>query len=102
MTAEQKDNLLTEVEKLHKRQMLAGTVRPDYYEPGLMEYLAQSDGNFDEATGELTLHFESRGIRYDGRTEQIEKVKLGDEVRVTRDEENPFNHNKGLSRTRRG
>ena len=102
MTGEQKDNLLIEIEKLHKRQLLAGTVGPDYYEPGLMEYLNQSDGKFDEMTGELVLHFESRGTRYDGRTEQIEKVKLGDEVRVTRDEENPFNHNNFLLLTRKG
>ena len=102
MTAEQKETLLVEVEKLHKRRVLADTVGPDYYEPGLMEYLDQSDGNFDETTGELIMHFESRGTRYDGRTEQIEKVKLGDEVRVTRDEENQFNHNNFLLLTRKG
>ena len=102
MTSEQKDNLLMEVEKLHKRQLLAGTVGPDYYEPGLMEYLDQSDGNYDETTGELILYFESRGTRYDGRTEHIEKVKLGDEVRVTRDEENQFNHNNFLLLTGKG
>ena len=102
MTAEQKETLLVEVEKLRKRRVLADTVGPDYYEPGLMEYLDQSDGNFDETTGELIMHFESRGTRYDGRTEQIEKVKLGDEVRVTRDEENQFNHNNFLLLTRKG
>lgn len=69
MTIEQEDNLLIEVEKLHKRQLLARTIEPGYYEPGLMEYLDQSDGNYDEMTGKLVLHFESRGTRYDDRTE---------------------------------
>ena len=102
MTSEQKDSLLVEVEKLHQRQMLAKTVGPDYYEPGMMEYLDQSDGKYDEATGKLVLYFESRGTRYDGRTEQIEKVTIGDEVRITRDEGNPFNHNNFLLLTRNG
>lgn len=102
MTKEQKDNLLREVEKLHNRHALAGTVGPDYFEPGMMEYLEQADGSYDEATGELVLHFESRGTRYDGRTEQIEKVKPGDEVRVTREETNPYNHNNFLLLTRKG
>ena len=96
MTIEQEDNLLIEVEKLHKRQLLAGTIEPSYYEPGLMEYLDKSDGNYDKMTGELVLRFESRGTRYDDRTEQIEKLKLGDEVRVACDEENPFNDNNFL------
>ena len=102
MTKEQKDSLLLEVEKLHKRHMLAENVGADYYEPGMMEYLYQSNGNFNEATGELILHFESKGTRYEGRTEQIEKVKFGDEVCVTRDEKNPFNHNNFLLLTRKG
>lgn len=50
MTSEQKDSLLVELEKLHQRQMLAETVGPDYYEPGMMEYLDQSDGKYDEAS----------------------------------------------------
>ena len=102
MTAEQKETLLVEVEKLHKRRVLADTVGPDYYEPGLMEYLDQSDGNFDETTGELIMHFESRGTRYDGRTEQIEKVHLHDEVIVARDAANPYNHNNFLLLTKKG
>lgn len=93
MAWEEKERLLEEVEKLHKRQLLAGTVGPDYFEPGMMEYLEQADGSYDEATGALTLRFESRGTRYDGRTEQIEKVKAGDAVLVTREETNPFNRN---------
>ena len=60
MTKEQKDGLLLEVEKLHKRHVLAENVGLDYYEPGMMEYLAQSDGSFNEATGEMVMYFESK------------------------------------------
>lgn len=102
MTKEQKDGLLLEVEKLHKRHVLAENVGLDYYEPGMMEYLAQSDGSFNEATGEMVMYFESKGTRYEGRTEQIEKVKCGDEVCVIRDEKNPFNRNNFLLLTRKG
>ena len=87
------DNLLKEVEKLHSRHELANTVGSDYFEPGMMEYLDQSDGVYNEKIGSISIRFESRGTRYDGRTEQIEKVKTGDEVVISRDESNPFNHN---------
>ena len=96
LTQEQKDNLLKEIQKLHERHELADTVGADYFEPGMMEYLAQSDGSYDAATGRLLLRFESRGTRYEGRTEQIEKVRLGDAVRIVRDKENSFNHNNFL------
>ena len=91
--AERIDGLLKEVEKLHKRHELAGKVEPDYFEPGMMEYLDKSEGRFDAETGTIYIRFESRGTRYDGRTEQIEKVKAGDKVVITREETNPFNHN---------
>ena len=90
---EKLENLLKEVEKLHSRHELAKTVGPDYFEPGMMEYLDQSDGSFDKEAGIVCIRFESRGTRYDGRTEQIEKVKPGDEVVVSRDEANSYNHN---------
>ena len=85
--------LLEQINKLHARHALYGNTPPDYFEPGMMEYLDQSDGSYDPETGEIVLRFESRGTRYDGRTEQIEKVAVDDVIRVTRDPENPFNHN---------
>ena len=91
-----KENMLTEMSKLHARHELSKNIGPDFFEPGMMEYPEQSDGSWDEATGELVLRFESRGTRYDGRTEQIEKVKIGDEIRITRDPENKFNPNNFL------
>ena len=102
MTEVQMENLLSEVNKLHQRHELSGTVGPDYFEPGMMEYLEYSDGIYDETSGEIMLSFESRGTRYDGRTEQIEKVKEGDEIRIVRDEFNPYNHNNFRILTRKG
>ena len=102
MTEEQKKSLIMEVDKLHTRHLLANSIAPDYYEPGMMEYLDKSDGYFNEDTGDLILYFESRGTRYDGRTEQIEKIKLGDEIEIARDEENQFNHNNFVLLTSKG
>ena len=58
--------LKIEVDKLHHRQELSKTVGPDYYEPGLMEYLDLSDGKLETTTGKLMLRFEVKGIRYEG------------------------------------
>lgn len=99
---EQKEILLTEMAKLHARHELSKDMGPDFFEPGMMEYPEQSDGSWDEATGELILRFESKGTRYDGRTEQIEKVQAGDVVRITRDPENAFNPNNFLLFTEKG
>lgn len=96
------DNLLGEVDKLKKRNELSNIVGPDYFEPGQMEYLDQSYGNYDESTGSIVIRFESKGTRYNGRTEQIEKVKLGDFIQITRDKENKFNYNNFLLLTKRG
>ena len=70
----QKAELLREADKLHQRLELSKTVGPDWYEPGQMEHLDQSEGIWDEAAGRLLLRFESRGTRYDGRTELIEEL----------------------------
>ena len=37
------ERLLEEVQKLHHRQELSQTITEDYFEPGMMEYLDQSD-----------------------------------------------------------
>lgn len=99
---ERKELLLTEMAKLHARHELSKDMGPDFFEPGMMEYPEQSDGSWDEATEELILRFESKGTRYDGRTEQIEKVKAGDVIRITRDPENAFNPNNFLLFTEKG
>ena len=99
---EQKGSLLSEAEKLHHRLALSKTVGPDYFEPGMMEYLDQSEGVYDESTGRMLLRFEARGTRYEGRTEQIEKVTAGDVIQVIRDRENPFNPNNFTMLTAKG
>lgn len=99
---EQKENLLSEVDKLHQRHELAQSVSEDYFEPGLMEYLDQSEGVFDEACGEILIRFEVKGTRYEGRTEQIEKVKTGDPVQIVRDSKNLYNSNNFMILTARG
>lgn len=90
---EQLDNLLTELDKLHHRNELSKTAASDYFNPGMMEYLDKSDGIYIRETGEIILRFEAKGTRYDGRTEVIEKMNIGDSITVVRDRENPYNHN---------
>ena len=85
--------LQEEAKKLHHRLELSKTIGPDYYEPGLMEYLDQSDGSFDPETGELMLRFEVRGTRYEDRTELIEKIHQDDPIQICREKDNPFNSN---------
>lgn len=85
--------LWLEANKLHARKELSQTVEADYFEPGMMEYLDQSEGLYNGETGEVLLRFEVKGTRYEGRTEQIEKVQLYDDVLVRRDEKNSFNAN---------
>ena len=98
----QKEALLNQLEILHKRKMLSETVGADYFEPGMMEYLEQSEGLYSEEDGSILLRFESRGVRYEGRTERIEKVSVGDVIRLQRDAENPFNANNFLLLTEKG
>lgn len=97
-----KINLLKEADKLYQRFELSKNITPDYFEPGMMEYLDKSYGYFDEISSELTLRFEAKGTRYDGRTEAIEKVQVGDTIKVERDKTNPYNHNNFMLLTAKG
>lgn len=90
---ERTESFMVEVNKLHARKELSQTVGVDYFEPGMMEYLDQSEGVYNSETGEVLLRFEVKGTRYEGRTEQIEKVQLFDDVLVRRDEKNSYNAN---------
>lgn len=94
--------LKRETVKLHARNELADTVTDDYYEPGMMEYLDQSDGYFDAETGIAELRFESKGTRYGDRTEQIESLKPGDGIIVERDPDNRYNSNNFVLKTASG
>ena len=99
---EQRENLILELKQLHLRNELSQTVGDNYFEPGMMEYLEQSDGSYNPQTGEILIRFEVKGTRYDGRTEQIEKVKASDPVRIIRDRENAYNSNNFTVLTARG
>ena len=83
--------LFDEMEKLQHRFELSTTVDEDYFEPGMMEFLDKSWGNYDEETREMILRFEAKGTRYEGRTPRIETVNIGDKVIIVRDKENKFN-----------
>lgn len=102
MLNEQKKTLLNELDKLHERNELSKSVKPGYFEPGMMEYLEQSEGIYDDSTGKIVIRFEAKGTRYDGRTEQIENIKVGDPIFVVREKDNPFNANNFVLHTRRG
>ena len=102
MLNEQKKTLLNELDKLHERNELSKSVKPGYFEPGIMEQLEQSEGIYDDSTGKIVIRFEAKGTRYDGRTEQIENIKVGDPIFVVREKDNPFNANNFVLHTRRG
>lgn len=88
-----KNAFLDELQKLHKRNELSSMVSPDYFEPGMMEYLDEFEGTYDCETDKIVMRFEVKGTRYEGRTEQIEKVNVGDPVQIVRDETNIYNSN---------
>lgn len=96
------EKLLIEVEKLHQRNVFSQHIAEDYFEPGMMEYLDQSEGIYNSESGEILLRFESKGTRYEGRTERIERVHTGDAIRVVRDFENPYNANNFVLLTEKG
>ena len=100
--ADQVRSLIVEIEKLHHRNTLSKTVTDDYFEPGMMEYLDQSDGFLDEGTGSIIIRFESRGTRYGDRTEQIEKIQVGDPVILIRERDNRYNPNNFMIQTIKG
>ena len=95
------DNLVFEIEKLRSRNQLSLSIGPDYYEPGMMEYLEQSDGMYS-VDGTFSIRFEAKGTRYEGRTEVIEKVNVGDWIKVVRDSANQFNSNNFRLLTEKG
>ncbi|MBM6914988.1 hypothetical protein H6B33_06180 [Gemmiger formicilis] len=93
MGREEKSNFLVEIEKLHRRHELSSTVGPDYFEPGMMEYLDKTEGIYIQKSDTFLLRFEAKGTRHEGRTEQIEKVKVDDLLQIKRDKNNIYNSN---------
>ena len=88
-----KEALRAEIARLEAKRILSETVSEDYYEPGMMENLNRYLGNIDEETGMIEIRFESRGLRYDERTQHLNRISIGDEIRLVREKQNPFNSN---------
>lgn len=86
------DALKKETGRLRELHEQSGKSPEDYFEPGEMGYLDQNDCTPD-GKGGYRIRFEVRGTRYEGRTELIERVKIGDPIRVERETENLYNTN---------
>lgn len=88
-----KQNLLEFVNSLNYKYELSKTVGEDYYEPGMMENLEQYRGEYLEQANIIILRTESKGLRYDNQTQNLERIAVGDEVQIIRDIDNPYNPN---------
>ena len=84
---------LEAVDALEHKHNLSETVGPDYYEPGMMENLAQYLGQFNAETGSGKLRVDVKGLRYENRSQRLERVAVGDSVTIARDQDNPYNPN---------
>lgn len=51
------------------------------------------EGYYDETLNELVIIFETKGTLYNGRTKNIEEVKIGDPIQIIRDPQNKHNSN---------
>lgn len=88
-----KHNLLKFADGLNYKYELSKTVGEDYYEPGMMENLEQYRGEYNEQDNTIFLRVESKGLRYDNQTQNLEKIEVGDELRIIRDMDNLYNSN---------
>lgn len=88
-----KEKLLTLVALYNRKYELSKEVGADYYEPGMMENLEQYQGSYDAETGKIEICCESKGMRYENRTVNLERVSVGDSVLIIRDSANTFNSN---------
>ena len=93
---------MTNFEEIRKRRTFAIISHPDAGKTTLTEKLLLYGGAINLAgsvkgrkTGKhsLLLRFEARGTRYEGRTEQIESVHVGDSLKIVREPDNSFNAN---------
>lgn len=85
--------LISEIENLNNKYKLSFENRDNYFEPGMMEYLDKYYGSFDSISGEILIRFPSKGTRYEGRLEEIERVKVGESIKIVRDADNSYNSN---------
>ena len=88
-----KEKLLALVALYRKKYELSKEVGADYYEPGMMENLEQYRGSYDEETGQIEICCASKGMRYENRTVNLERVSVGEPVLIIRETSNTFNPN---------
>lgn len=88
--------LIAEMQKLRDRFELSKSVGPDHFEPGMMEYLDQSYGEYNEEKGKMLLRFQAAGTNHDIRIEHLESIHIGDAVRIKRERKNSGNPNSFL------
>lgn len=79
-----------------KKYKLSSSVDETYFEPGMMENLDQYRGMYDAASNCLLLRFDAKGLRYDNRTTNLENINAGDDLRIVRETNNPYNANNFL------
>ena len=87
------ENLLEFTEQLNSKYELSKTVDETYFEPGVMENLEQYKGEYNEQENVVTIRVDVKGLRYDNRTQNLERITVGDEVQIIRDEGNMYNSN---------
>ena len=88
-----KKDLLEFVSFLNQKFELSKTVEPDYFEPGMMENLDQYKGEYDESNNMITLRVDAKGLRYDNRTQNVERLSVGEPVDIVRESGNLYNSN---------
>lgn len=88
-----KKDLLEFANGLNYKYELSKTVGEDYYEPGMMENLEQYRGEYSERDNILFLRVDSKGLRYDNQTQNLERISVGDELRIVRNIDNSYNSN---------
>lgn len=88
-----KQDLLEYIKGLDRKLEFSKIVTDDYFEPGMMENLEQYLGDYNEAENIITLRVDAKGLRYDNRTKNLERISVGCPVQIVRDSENVFNSN---------
>ena len=90
---EKTGNLRDEINKLKTRNVLSRSEKKDYFEPHMMEYLNQYDGEYNDQINSFLLKFKVMGTQYEGRIDEIELIKKNDTVQIKRNPENRYNKN---------
>ena len=97
-----KEELLSVIKKYQAKKEKADDLKPDYYEPGEMENLAQYLGVYDEGNNTITVQTDAKGLRYDERTPRLDYLSVGDPVQIVREPNNPYNENNLMILSKQG